>query len=108
MPLTHFGVSMPLFEEKRESVKSQLIDVPPQSVQRLSDATIFYYGAEHGRLQLLPANAQFIMVYSPNTHDGWQVVRYNVIEGHKGYSVLERRALEADEIHYFERLLRVM
>ncbi len=99
---------MPLFQEKREYVKSQLIDTPPQSVQRSSDATIFYFGAEHGRLQLLPADAQFMIVYSPQEPDGWQVVRYSVIEGHKGYSVLERRALEADEIHYFERLLRVM
>lgn len=70
--------------------------------------TIFYYGAEPERLQTLPAEAQFTMVYSPNDGEGWQSVRYSVIENQKGYHVLERRPLEDDEISYFERLLRVM
>jgi len=91
-----------------ESVKKQFIDMPPQGVQRSSLMTIFYYAAEPERLQTLPAEAQFIMVYSPNDGDGWQSVRYSVIENRKGYHVLERRSLEADEISYFERLLRVM
>ncbi len=89
-------------------MKKQLIDIQPQSVQRSSDATIFYYGAEPERLQLLPADTEFTMVYSPNEGDGWQSVRYSVIENQKGYNVLERRPLDADEILYFERLLRVI
>lgn len=88
-------------------MKTQLIDVSPQSIQRSSHATIFYYGAEPERLQSLPADTQFTMVYSPNDGDSWQSVRYNVMENQKGYTVVERRTLDADEIFYFEGLLRL-
>ncbi|MCA0457978.1 MAG: hypothetical protein LCI00_28690 [Chloroflexi bacterium] len=83
-----------------------LVDALPQSMQRLADATIFYYGADVGRLNLLPADAEFTMVYSPTGSEGWQSVRYSVFDNQKGYGVLERRSLDIDEVDYFERLLK--
>lgn len=75
-------------------------------VQRLSDSTIFYFGAAPNDLHTLPAEAEFTMVYSPVNENGWESVRYSVIPDHKGYAVLERRLLRGDEIHHFEHLLQ--
>lgn len=83
-----------------------LVDVLPQSIQRLAGAAIFYYGADVGRLHLLPADAEFTMVYSPTDDTGWQSVRYSVFDNQKGYGVLERRTLDTDEVDYFEALLK--
>lgn len=83
-----------------------LIECAPCNVQRLADSTIFYFGAGPNTLQELPADSEFVMVYSPANDTGWESVKYTVLSNQRGYSVLERRSLEPEEISYFECLLR--
>ena len=84
---------------------NSLIDSPPSTIVRLSDATVFYFGSKTSEIHSLPGNSQFQVVYSPREQHGWELVRYRLFEGKNGVSVLERRGLEMDEISHFEGLI---
>jgi len=84
---------------------TKLTDLRPRFIRRFADYNIFYLQADPNCLHNLPADAEFTMVYSPQEDEGWQAVQYQVIDVGRGYTVLERRALETDEIRYFEQLL---
>lgn len=81
-----------------------LTDVPPTAVQHHDGSTNFYYGVQPYRIQYLPEQAEFAVVYSPKDGDGWQYVKYRMFENESGMAVIERRDLEPSEIAYFETL----
>jgi hypothetical protein len=84
-----------------------LIDVPPTAIQHHDGSTNFYYGVQPHRIQYLPEQAEFSVVYSPKDGDGWQFVKYRMFENSSGMAVIERRNLTADEIAYFEEQRRL-
>ena len=69
------------------------------------DATLFYFGSKTPDINLLPGKAKFEIVYSATESSTWEFVRYQWFEEKNGVAVLERRALDVDEIIYFEQLL---
>lgn len=66
---------------------------------------IFYYGVKPDGLSKLPAQSEFMLVYSPSQDYGWEVVHYRVLHPDKSYFVVDRRDLTIGEIQHFERLL---
>lgn len=82
-----------------------LINVQPTGIAQRADVFIFYYGAEPGSINRLPGKTEFSIVYSPAAGQGWEYVHYQVLEEENGLVVLDRRALNADEIAYFEQLI---
>ncbi len=81
-----------------------LIDVPPTAVQHHEGSTNFYYGVQPHRIQFLPENAEFEVVYSPKNGDDWQYVKYRMFGNENGMAVVERRELTPEEIVYFEKV----
>ena len=84
---------------------TSLINVEPTGIVQRADAFIFYYGVKPGLINQLKGKAEFTTVYSPTVEQGWEYVHYQIFEKQNGLVVLERRALNADEIAYFERLI---
>ena len=82
-----------------------LIGTQPTAVRHLTEATLFYFGSQTPDINLLPGKAKFEIVYSPRESFGWEFVSYQWFSEKNGIFVLERRALEPDEIQYFERLM---
>jgi len=65
---------------------------------------MFYFGTETVQIHLIPGNSRFEIVHSPIEVWGWEFVRYQIFKHKDGVLVLERRALEPEEIAYFEGL----
>ncbi len=86
---------------------SGLIDVSPTTIQHHDGSTNFYYGVQPHRIQYLPAEAEFMVVYSPKDGDGWQLVKYRMFGNDSGMAVIERRNLKPEEIQYFENLRKI-
>ena len=82
-----------------------LINVQPTGIVHRADVSIFYYGVKPGFTNQLVGKADFSVVYSPIAGQGWEYVHYQVLEEQNGLVVLERRALNADEIAYHEQLI---
>ena len=100
-------ISCSNFEQLHHHIMSNLIDVQPTDISRQFDSFIFYYGVKKHLIYQLEPNAEFSVVYSPVEQQGWEVVRYQVLEELNGVIVLERRSLDTDEIAYFERLANI-
>jgi len=81
-----------------------LIDSQPTAMQHVGYSTLFYFGTSSVETHRLPGKSTFEIVHSPIESYGWEFVRYQWFEEKNGLFVLERRALEPDEIAYFERL----
>ena len=85
---------------------SGLMDASPTAVQHHEGSTNFYYGVHPHKIQYLPAQAEFMVVYSPKDGDGWQLVQYRVFGNDSGMAVIARRDLAPEEITYFETLAK--
>jgi len=83
-----------------------LVDALPTAVQHHEGSTNFYYGVHPHKIQYLPAQAEFMVVYSPKDGDGWQLVKYRMFGNDSGMAVTARRDLEPDEVAYFENLVK--
>jgi hypothetical protein len=83
-----------------------LMDASPTAVQHHEGSTNFYYGVHPYKIQTLPAQAEFSVVYSPKDGDGWQFVSYRMFGNDSGMAVTMRRDLSLDEIVYFEALAK--
>ena len=83
-----------------------LIDAPPTAVQHHEGSTNFYYGVHPYKIQSLPAQAEFSVVYSPKDGDGWQFVSYKMFGNDSGMAVTLRRDLTPEEIAHFEALAK--
>ena len=84
---------------------NSLIEAQPNVIRRLVDSTLFYFGTRTIEVYLLPGKATFEIVHSPVEPYGWEYVRYQWFAERNGLWVLDRRALEPDEIAYFEYLM---
>lgn len=82
-----------------------LIEAHPSIIRRLVDSTLFYFGTQTVQVYLLPGKAKFEIVHSPVEPYGWEYVCYQWFGERNGLWILDRRALEPDEIDYFESLL---
>jgi hypothetical protein len=67
--------------------------------------TTFYFDVKPNGMHKLPPYSEFNLVYSPTDTQGWESLRYRVSHDKKGYCVIDRKPLMADEIAYFESLL---
>ena len=85
---------------------SSLTDALPTAVQHHEGSTNFYYGVHPQKIQYLPAQAEFSVVYSPKDGDGWQYVKYRMFGNDAGLAVITRRELNAEEVAYFENLTK--
>jgi len=85
---------------------SGLLDALPTAVQHHEGSTNFYYGVHPHKIQYLPAQAEFNVVYSPKDGDGWQLVKYRMFGESGGMAVVIRRDLEAEEVAYFETMVK--
>lgn len=83
-----------------------LVDALPTAVQHHDGSTNFYYGVHPHKIQYLPSEAEFSVVYGPKNGDGWQLVQYRMFGNDSGMAVVARRDLEPDEIVYFETLTK--
>ncbi len=81
-----------------------LIEMLPTAVQHHDGSTNFYYGVHPHKIQYLPENSEFSVVYSPKNGDGWQFVKYRMFGNESGMAVIERRDLQPHEVAYFEEL----
>jgi hypothetical protein len=81
---------------------SGLMDAPFTAVQHHEGSTNFYFGVHPYKIQYLPAQAEFSVVYSPKNGDGWQFVKYKMFPEGSGIAVVERRDLTPEEIAHFE------
>ena len=85
---------------------SSLTDATPTAVQHHEGSTNFYYGVQPQKIQYLPAQAEFAVVYSPKDGDSWQYVRYRMFGNDAGLAVTLRRDLDTQEVTYFEHLMK--
>ena len=83
-----------------------LMDALPTAVQHHEGSTNFYYGVHPHKIQYLPAQAEFSVVYSPKDGDGWQFVSYQIFGNDSGMAVTLRRDLNGKEIAHFEALAK--
>ena len=83
-----------------------LMDVLPTAVQHHEGSTNFYFGVHPHKIQFLPEQAEFSVVYSPKDGDGWQLVRYRMFGNDSGMAVTLRRDLTTEEIAHFEALAK--
>jgi hypothetical protein len=81
-----------------------LMDASPTAVQHHEGSINFYYGVHPHKIQYLPAQAEFMVVYSPKDGDGWELVKYKMFSNDSGMAVTMRRDLNPEEIVYFETL----
>ena len=79
-----------------------LMDALPTAIQHHDGSTNFYYGVQPHKIQYLPDQAEFVVVYSPKDGDNWQFVKYRMFGNESGMAVVERRDLSPEEIQYFE------
>jgi len=84
---------------------NSLIETYPTAIRHLVDSTLFYFGSQTVETYRLPGKAKFEIVYSPIEPYGWEFVQYQWFDAKNGLWILGRRALEPDEIAYFEGLL---
>jgi hypothetical protein len=85
---------------------ASLIGLQPTSIHEADGVGLFYFGKRTPNIYLLPANSIFEVVYGPLLR-GWQFARYQLFGANNGAALLERRGLTADEIDYFESLLKI-
>ena len=85
---------------------SGLLDASPTAVQHHEGSTNFYYGVHPHKIQYLPAQAEFTVVYSPKDGDGWQLVKYRMFGESGGMAVVTRRDLSVEEVTYFEKMVK--
>ena len=83
-----------------------LMDASPTAIQHHEGSTNFYYGVHPHKIQYLPPDAEFMVVYSPKDGDGWQLVKYRMFGNDAGMAVTARRDLEPNEIAHFEMLAK--
>ena len=83
-----------------------LMDASPTAVQHHEGSTNFYYGVHPHKIQYLPPEAEFMVVYSPKDGDGWQLVKYRMFGNDAGMAVTARRDLDPEEIAHFEMLAK--
>jgi len=95
-----------LFKLNKGAIMSGLMDASPTVVQHHDGSVNFYYGVHPQKIQYLPAQAEFMVVYSPKDGDGWQLVKYQMFGNDSGMAVTARRDLEPEEIAHFERLAK--
>ena len=82
------------------------MDASPTAVQHHEGSINFYYGVHPHKIQYLPAQAEFSVVYSPKDGDGWQFVSYRMFGNDNGMAVTLRRDLNGEEIAHFEALAK--
>jgi hypothetical protein len=83
-----------------------LVDALPTAVQHHEGSINFYFGVHPYKIQHLPPQAEFTVVYSPKDGDGWQFVKYRMFGNDSGMAVTSRRDLDSEEIAYFEILAK--
>ncbi len=86
--------------------QNALLNAPPDSIEFGHNQTMFYFGAEPGRLGERENGAVFGVVTLAAAHSHY--TRFRVYRGRvgSGYVQLDDRALTAEEIAYFEALVR--